>query len=707
MRSLVVLLYIALWAFVTATYHNPRLPKTITPCHYDLKVQTHIQDIGNSHFEGSVGIVLKVLQNTDQIVLHAQNLTINEPTIKLERLMNSQIISIVSTEFNPSLDYFVIQTSKKLQKASLYYLNIEFAAQLTNTNLGYFIENLEPGNPMKRSWATVTQFERVGARYAFPCFDEPALKATFSVSLGHHKNYTSLSNTEKYGVRYQDHNIDYIWSDFKTTPKMSTYLLAYSLNQFSHISSQTQGPNSIKFRTWVHSDALQNATYVAEVTPKILQYFEKLFEIPFPMSKLDQLIMPTFKFNGMENWGLIVYREASILYNPGDIKQKQEVARLIAHELAHMWWGNLVTMSWWGDVWLKEGFSTYFSAIAVDHVHPEWQYFLESYGELQLDAFDYDDKKRINKVSISHSVVQSNTDEWEKDISVFYHKAASVIGMMSAILGRDAFYDGLRSYLKDNAYGSTTQDQLWNHLQLASDRVGALDKAYNIRTIMESWTLQRGYPCIKVQRNYQTNEVTVSQNHFANDTKSCWWVPLSFTTQSESNFSNTRPRLWLNCNAKGMAEPVTVNLKSSENEWIVFNIQSMGHYRVDYDPRNLKMISDSLLLPDHGGIHFLNRGQLIRDCMYFAKLQPKRLNQTLDLLTYLSKEREYIPWKMFKDNSAKLLAIMSPEATQKFGAEIIQPLYRKVDDLNGGNSDVILRPLIEELACKFKVKKCV
>ncbi|XP_030376355.1 aminopeptidase N-like [Scaptodrosophila lebanonensis] len=431
--------------------------------------------------------------------------------------------------------------------------------------------------------------------HAFPCFDEPALKATFSVSLGHHKNYTSLSNTEKY----------------RTTPKMSTYLLAYSLNQFSHIFSQTQGPSSIKFRTWVRSDALQNATYAADVAPKILHYFEELFKIPFPIPKVDQLGMSEFKYAGMENWGLIEYRESAILHNPDEnnIGKKQHVADLIAHELAHMWWGNLVTMSWWGDAWLKEGFCKYFSAVAVVHVHPEWKHFFESYGRLQLHAFDHDEILLNETIPISHSIVQSNPEEILRYSTIFYKKAASVIGMMSAILGSEAFYDGLRSYLKDNAYGSTTLNQLWNHLQSASDRVGALDKAYNIRTIMESWTLQRGYPCIKVQRNYQTNEVTVSQNHFANDTKSCWWVPLSFTTQSESNFNNTRPRFWLKCNAKGMAKAVTVNLKSSENEWIVFNIQSMGNYRVYYDPRNLKMISDSLLLPDHGGIHVSNRVQ--------------------------------------------------------------------------------------------------
>ncbi|XP_030371519.1 aminopeptidase N-like [Scaptodrosophila lebanonensis] len=717
--QLLVLLLTFLVAATAVSYNHYRLPTSLRPQKYNLRVLTQLEDPANLRFEGDVTILIEALEDTKNITLHAKNLTIDESLIKLREINGDRQICIASTEVNTVHDFYIMHTCQELLAGSTFELTLPFNSELNRQLEGYYRSSYQDANETR--WLSITQFEPASARLAFPCFDEPNFKAPFVVTLGYHKKYIGLSNMPVKETKTHESIADYVWCEFEESVPMSTYLVAYSVNDFSHKPSTL--PNSTLFRTWARPNAIQQCDYAAEFGPQVLNYYEELFGIKFPLPKIDQIAIPDFSAGAMENWGLVTYREIALLHSDAhsSLVDKQRVASVIAHELAHQWFGNLVTMKWWTDLWLNEGFATYVASLGVEKINPEWRYLEKESLNNLLTIFRKDALESSHPISRPIQEVAEISESFD---SISYQKGSTVLRMMHMFLGEDSFRSGLQSYLQEYSYNNADQDNLWESLTEAAHKYRALPKSYDIKSIMDSWTLQTGYPVINVTRNYKANSAKLSQERYFLNTQisrahrnNCWWVPLSYTSQSESDFQNTAPKAWLECGKAGETLPKTIENMPNENEWVIFNTQVTSLYKVNYDEQNWKLLIETLTNGEFERIHVINRAQLINDALYLAWTGEQDYEIAMRLIEYLQREREYLPWKSAFENLKRVGRIVRQtpdfEFFKRYMRKLITPIYLHLGGLNDTfasieqQDDILLKTLVANWACQYQVEDCV
>ncbi|XP_069977546.1 aminopeptidase N-like [Penaeus vannamei] len=504
-------------------------------------------------------------------------------------------VGIKRHHYDPVRQFYVAHMDEELIKGERYTLQMEFLGYLNDQLRGFYRSTYRDDDGTTK-YLAVTHFQPTHARRAFPCFDEPALKATFEVHLARETWMTSLSNMPLAETRPVEGQEGWVWDRFERSVPMSTYLVAFVVSDFSYIPS-TSGKDTL-FRMWVQPSAILHAEYVSEVGSKILAFYESYFNVSYPLPKMDMVAVPDIAVRGMENWGLITMIDRSILYDPDvdSANHKDTLLEVVAHELAHQWFGNLVTPRWWDDLWLNEGFATFVAYIGSTY------YLLPG---------------------------------------------ASIVRMMTYFLGESTFRRGLNSYLNTFAYTNAEQDDLWEHLTAAAHRDRKLPESLTMKTIMDTWTLQKGFPVIKVARSPDGTSAQVSQEHFMlmkernpSRTKALrWWVPLSFTSQREANFNQTEARGWM----KDSEERITLTSLPPKDQWVIFNLQQTGYYRVNYDDHNWGLLIQQLR-DDHKVIHVVNRAQIIDDAMNLARTGQLSYTTALDVYGYLKKERDLLPW---------------------------------------------------------------
>ncbi|XP_016983774.2 aminopeptidase Ey-like [Drosophila rhopaloa] len=706
-----------------STYNHFRLPTALRPQKYDLRVLTRLENPEELRFSGTVKIVIEALQNTKNITLHSRDLAFNESQITLRQISGEKKTDncVTSTVVNPTHDFYILNTCEELLAGHVYELRLIFSAELNRQPEGYYRSSYVDPAENETRWISITQFEPASARLAFPCFDEPGYKAPFVIALGYHKNFTGLSNMPVKETKPHEYLADYVWTEFQESLPMSTYLVAYSVNDFSHkVSTLTNGS---VFRTWARPNAIDQCDYAAEFGPKVLQYYEQLFGIEFPLSKIDQIAVPDFNAGAMENWGLVTYRETALLYSDAfsSLEDKQHLSNVVAHELAHQWFGNLVTMKWWTDLWLNEGFATYVASLGVESIHPEWRSKqLESLSNL-LTIFRKDSLESSHPISRPIEMVSQVFESFDV---ISYEKGSSVLRMMHLFLGDEAFRSGLKSYLERFAYKNAEQDDLWESLTQAAHKTGALAKNFDIKTIMDSWTLQTGYPVITVTRDYTDRIAKLSQERYLLNTdisrvhrRECWWVPLSYTTQAEKDFNNTAPKAWMECSQTGESLPKTIQDLPDTDQWVIFNNQLSSPYKVNYDAQNWKLLIETLNSEEFQTIHVVNRAQLIDDVLYFAWTGEQDYEIALRVIDYLQRERHLLPWKSALEHLTLLGRIVRPtpnfQSFKRFIKKLITPIY---EDLNGINDtykpiqaqdEILLRTTVATWACNYQVSDCV
>lgn len=370
------------------------------------------------------------------------------------------------------------------------------------------------------------------------------------------------------------------------------------------------------------------------MAPRVLSFFEYYLALPIPLTKIDLVAVPDLGAAGMENYGLITFAEEWLLYSisRSSLLAQQRVASVIAHEVAHMWFGNLVTLDWWTEVWLNEGLPTYLSSMCVQHVHPEWDFHhVETFNNI-LVALRIDGEAESRALRNEDKVTSLAQIE-----SLFagaaYEKGATMVRMLHQVLGDVAFRDGLRRYLQTFQYGNVNMNDFVHSLQAVSGF------AFPLKAIMDTWMLQPGYPVIYVQRNYSDKSVLITQRRYINyknvepSTRSgeplpCWWIPLTTTNphsrwwDHQSSFAKTTAQPaepnWFECdnrNVSAASSAITFADKASAKEWSLHNVDMVGLYRVRYDARNWALLIEQL-----AGTHFwrigpINRAQLIDDAM--------------------------------------------------------------------------------------------
>ncbi|XP_014240292.1 aminopeptidase N isoform X2 [Cimex lectularius] len=619
-----------------------RLPQDVKPTAYNLSLVT---DLDTFKFQGNVEIKVKCLKATNSIVMHSNDLFIPESEVNVFEFVGTEMspVGVTSCKEVPENEFLIIKLAKSLKPNKEYTLQIPFRGNLTQTLVGYYRSSYFDRTSNKTKWLGVTQFEAIDARRAFPCFDEPEMKAKFTIQLGHRKHLKAISNMPQLNQVPMEDN-EWVWSNFAETVPMSTYLVAWVVSEFDKKVAPDNG--DITFRIWAREEAVEQVDFASEVGPKVLKHFEKLFDLKYPLPKVDMAAIPDFASGAMENWGLITYRETDLLYidKQSSLKGKERVAIVIAHELAHQWFGNLVTMKWWTDLWLNEGFATYVGCVGVNYVFPEWNYdnntALDNIGQV----FEIDSLKSSHKISVKIGHPSEINEIFD---TISYKKGSAIIRMMHKFLG-ESFFKGVSNYLKEYKFGNAEQDNLWESLTSQAHKDRVLDKNLSLKPIMDSWTLQTGYPVLTVKRDYEKGTATITQTRFLripDDTdkkENCWWIPITYTTSREKNFSNTYPNVWFNCLKEKTLE--LTGLPKGRDNWLILNIDLSALYRVQYDDNNWKMIIKTLKSDNYKDISPLNRAGLILDVFAFARRGDLPYNLAFELVSYLTRETEYLPF---------------------------------------------------------------
>lgn len=444
-------------------------------------------------------------------------------------------------------------------------LRIAFEGTLNDQMKGFYKSTYEH-NGEKKNMA-VTQFEPADARRCFPCWDEPACKATFRITLEVPSEVNALSNMPVVEEKLAG-NTKTI--QYQESPIMSTYLVAVVIGLFNYVEDHTS--DGIKVRVYCQVGKADQGIFALDVAVKTLDLYKKYFAVPYSLPKLDMVAIPDFAAGAMENYGLVTYRETALLYDDkhSAASNKQRVATVVAHELAHQWFGNLVTMEWWTHLWLNEGFATWVSYLAVDSLFPEWniwtQFLNESTEGLRLDGLS---ESHPIEVEINHA---GEIDEIFDAIS--YRKGASVIRMLQSYLGAGTFQRALAAYVKKYASSNAKTDDLWTVLEEESGEP--------VNKLMNSWTKQKGYPVVSVKIKDQSLEFEQSQflsNGSHGDGQ--WIVPLTLCCCSYDARKNVL--LQAKSEALDIKEFLGCSSLHEQQAWTKVNVEQAGFYRVKYD----------------------------------------------------------------------------------------------------------------------------
>src|SRR3989338_2086054 len=418
---------------------NVRLEKFIVPERYDIQLKP---DLKNFTFEGVETILLTVSRKTRAITLHSKDLEIETAAVLIGR---DKVFSKIS--YNEKRETATFTFSKLIPKGKLK-LTIVFTGVLNDKMRGFYRSQYNVGQ--KEYHMATTQFEATDARRAFPCFDEPAHKSVFHVSLIVEKGKTAISNTLPVSVL--EHEAGYEIIKFSPTPKMSTYLLVFIVGDFEYIEKKSS--KGVIMRVYTTPGKKHQAGFALSCAVKTLEFYEKYFDIPYPLNTLDMIAIPDFTSGAMENWGAITYRESALLVDEehSSTSNKQWVALVIAHEIAHQWFGNLVTMEWWTHLWLNEGFASYIEYLSVDKLFPKWDIWT------QFSTNELGTALRLDSLLHTHPIeipVHHPDEIGEIFDEVSYSKGASIIRMLADYIGEKNFRDGLRYYLKKHSYKNT------------------------------------------------------------------------------------------------------------------------------------------------------------------------------------------------------------------------------------------------------------
>ncbi|KAI9352746.1 peptidase family M1-domain-containing protein [Obelidium mucronatum] len=554
------------------------LPAATVPSNYKVWLEPNFDTFT---FDGTVAIDVAVVEATDQITLNSKNLTIHKTNITF----NGKTLEATSTTFNIEKETVLFEFAEQIPAGVSAVLYAEFTG-IHNDQMAGFYKSTYTDTDGNKRYLLCTQFEATDARQCIPCYDEPALKATFEATLVVDVELTALSNmNETSCVEFENSAGKKVKEvTFARTPLMSTYLLAFVVGDFESIETVARptlpaDAKPITVRLFTVKGLVSQGTFALEVAARTLEYFSEYFNEAYPLPKSDLVAIPDFGAGAMENWGLVTYRNVCLLCVADDstASAKQEIAYTVAHELAHQWFGNLVTMTWWNDLWLNEGFATFVGWLAVDHLFPAWNIWTNFIISEFSHALQLDGLRSSHPIDVD---VKSAAEVGEIFDAISYSKGASVIRMLNDFLGGQKFMDGVRTYLQEFKYKNTVTADLWRHLSASSGE--------DIATLMHSWTREMGYPLVSVESEVYDDEsktltVTLSQSRFLSggelkpeeDTVN-WWVPITVVSHLTGKTGATKHVL---AEKQGT---ISFPYDASTNGYWKLNFGASGLYRVKY-----------------------------------------------------------------------------------------------------------------------------
>lgn len=586
-----------------------QLFNTFKPKYYNLSLTVNHEE---RTFHGVVTINGALTNTANYIPLHSKDLSIE-----------SVVIDGMAAEWEarPNDELRLIRDDLILGD---HVIVITFSGTATDAMHGMYPAYFEHDG--KKKHLIATQFESHHAREVFPCVDEPAAKAIFDVTLTTTDGVTVLGNMP---IKSQVTEDTLLVTAFETTPIMSTYLLAWVIGEMHKKTTTTNG--GVEVNVWATlAQKPESLDFALDIAARTIDFYDEYFDTPYPLPKSDHVALPDFSSGAMENWGLVTYREIALLADPAtsSISSRQYIATVIAHELAHQWFGNLVTMKWWNNLWLNESFATLMEYIAVDALHPEWNIWLDFASNEAIMALRRDAIDGVQSVQMD----VNHPDEISTlfDGAIVYAKGARLLRMLHHFIGDDAFRTGLKSYFDTFAYSNTEGDDLWNALSKASGQ--------DITQMMNAWISQPGYPVLDVTSDAEQNITLRQEQFFIGENQGperLWPIPLNSSCSEMPKVFNAKLE----------------TIKRSHETPLQFNIGAASHFITHYSPELLERLLEKV---SSGEMAEIDRLSLLNEMTLLARAGKITSAELIPILESYSNETSEPVWGIIAITLAEL-----------------------------------------------------
>ena len=630
-----------------------KLPKNVRPIEYSIRITP---DLPKLTFTGSETIRLHAEKPVTKLVLNALKMEIASAVI------NGQALPKKAIALDETEQTLTLNLPNELS-AGEHELALAFSGEINAQGQGLFYARYKEQGTNEKKIMLGTQFEATDARRMFPCWDEPSFRARFQLTAVVPENFTAVSNMPVQGEAKVAGGREV---RFATSPSMSSYLVVLVAGELDSIEADQDG---VKLRVVTTKGKAEMGRYALESAAKILQYYNDYFGLPYPLPKLDLIAIPGGFGGAMENWGAITYYESVLLFDPknSSTETKQDIFAVVAHEMAHQWFGDLVTMGWWDNLWLNEGFASWMGSKCTDHFNPEWNEWLRRNvprDPSRRIGFPKDTAMQSDARSTVHPVQQSIATEAEAGSAfdeITYRKGQSIIRMLESFLGEAVFRDGIRKYIAAHKYSNTTTADLWQALTDVSGKP--------VGEIAPGWTEQPGFPVVNVEREGKTIKLVQERFtvHFPSPPALQWQIPLTYRISDRSETSGFLLR------EKGASLPYEL----ASDEAIKFNIGDAGYYRVEYD-----RASWDLLVAQIGRLSEADRVNLLIDAWALVEANRKPLSHYLGLVDKVATDDQVAVYDQIIDTFTFINRLLAGDPArprfQQRARAVLRPAFDRV-----------------------------
>jgi puromycin-sensitive aminopeptidase len=619
-----------------------RLPQTVVPSHYDIEIEP---DLDAASFSGTVGIDVDIAKPVSQLVLNAIELDIHEASVTVNGVVHTAEVALDEATERATL------TLDSEIPAGPAHVAISFTGTLNDDLRGFYRSVYKTEDGEEKVIAT-SQFEATDARRAFPCWDQPDFKATYRVTLIVEDGLMAVSN----GAEVSRETLDSgkVKVSFAQTMKMSTYLVAFIVGELE--ATDPVDVDGTPLRIIAPPGNMHLTSFALEVGAYSLRFFSSYYDIAYPGDKLDMVAIPDFSFGAMENLGCITYRETALLLDTEKATQAetQRVADVIGHEIAHMWFGDLVTMKWWNGIWLNEAFATFAEMKCVDAYKPEWKRWL-AFSQFRSMSQETDALGATRPVELA---VESPEEANAMFDVLTYQKGSSVLRMLEQYLGEETFRAGVTRYLKTHAYSNTDTPDLWAALEAESGEP--------VAEIMDTWIFQGGYPRVSVSTSDDGYRISQEQFRFLGRGDKTWQIPVLYRS-SEGE-------------AKVVVgdEPVTIEA----GDGLIINAGGEGFYRVNYEGELLDGVIERF-----SNLDPVERYSIVSDSMANVLAGDVMAADFLSLVSRLADEDEIDVWAVALGGLGELDRIVSSDDREAMQTFVTGLVSQKADELGWAVED--------------------